>query len=411
MAKHAKLSPSAADRWMVCPGSVLLSEGIEDPSSAYADEGTAAHYLAATCLGEEKNAIDFVGGFVYLIVDNRDGSHFESFYNHLEEAHCKVLAVIEVTDEMAEFVQVYLDYVRDVVNSTEGKLFVEQSVPLTHITYEKDAFGTSDTIILTENEVIVIDLKFGRGVSVSAEKNKQMLMYASGAVERFSLVHDPKRVRLAICQPRVSRAPSEWDCSIDELRAFEDEVRKAAMLVGSDTLVPSEKGCLWCKAKGSCEALANWVQDALGADFENLVLEGAPKVEADTSLPLKMACLDTIEDWCRAVRGKVESELIAGRPVAGYKLVQGRQGARVWSNSSDVEAMMKSMCLKVDEMYDFKIISPTSAEKVLKEHPKKWEKLQPLITRSEGKVSVAPESDKRPAVVLAPSADNFDVVK
>ena len=47
MAKHAKrFSPSAAERWMTCPGSVTACLDLPNESSSYADEGTAAHYMA-----------------------------------------------------------------------------------------------------------------------------------------------------------------------------------------------------------------------------------------------------------------------------------------------------------------------------------------------------------------------------
>jgi len=422
MAKHAKLSPSSADRWMTCPGSVALSEGLEDKGSSYADEGTAAHYLASGCLQYGHNAVQFVGDKIYLWKDTRDGSHFESFSGHKAADYAELLCTFEVDDDMAGAVQVYVDYARDVVKSTGGQLLVEQSVPIDHLTGEEGATGTSDTIILTEDELIVIDLKFGRGHEVSAEGNRQMRMYASGALAEYELLYDFKRVRMAISQPRISHQPSEWTCTIEELRTFEAEVAAAATWVrqcfdkqASQELVkyiPSEDACRWCKAKATCPALANFVEDSLGSDFNNLLTAPAPKVEGVTNdvLAKKMACIDLIEMWCTAVRAKVESELLQGNEVEGYKLVQGKKGNRAWTDAEAAEALMKSMRLKVDEMYDFKLISPTKAEKVLKDNPKKWTRINSLIGQSEGKASVAPASDKREALVLNPSSNDFDVI-
>ena len=120
------------------------------------------------------------------------------------------------------------------------------------------------------------------------------------------------------------------------------------------------------------------------------------------------AAVDIIEDWCKAVRAEVERRLLHGTPVPGFKLVQGRKGSRVWANADEAEALLKALKLKQDEMYERKLISPTTAAKVLKEAPKKWERVEALITQSEGKPSVAPESDKRPALVLTPVVDEFE---
>lgn len=419
MAKHALLSPSSADRWMTCPGSVQLSEGIVEEASSYADEGTAAHHLAATCLQNGEDAAKHVGCAVYLLKRKDTGEHFEEL--HLSRTSfegvpgCEVLSILDVDEDTTDAVQVYLDYVRDVVASTGGLLLVEVSVPLSHMTGEEDAFGTSDAVIVTEDEVIVIDLKFGRGVEVSAENNRQMLMYASGALQEWQLVNDIRRVRMAISQPRISHSPSEWACDLEYLRDFEQEVRDAAVLVGSRAeslarLSPSEDACRWCKAKATCPALASYVEDSLGSDFDNLLTSAAPKVEAydNDTLAKKMACIDLIELWCGAVRAKVESELLQGREVEGYKLVQGKKGNRAWTDEALAEETMKSMRLKTDEMYTFKLISPTKAEKILKENPKKWKRVASLIGQSDGKASVAPASDKRPALVLTPTSDDFD---
>jgi hypothetical protein len=107
-----------------------------------------------------------------------------------------------------------------------------------------------------------------------------------------------------------------------------------------------------------------------------------------------------VEDWCKAIRAEIERRLLQGLSVTGYKLVEGKQGNRKWSDEAQAEAAMKSMRLKSDEMYERKVISPTAAEKVLKQTPAKWEKLQKLIVRNPGKPSVAKADDKRPALAV-----------
>lgn len=424
MAKHAKLSPSSADRWMTCPGSVALSQGIKEESSSYADEGTAAHFLGSECLKLGTDASGYVGRVIYLCLHLGSGEHFEAFTepeDSLAGMEIDVLNKFIVDVEMADHVQVYIDYVRDLVKSTGGELFVEVSVPLTHITGEEDAYGTSDTVIIAGDEIIVVDLKYGRGVEVSAERNRQLLMYASGAAHHFALMGDFKKVRMAISQPRISTLPSEWPCTIEDLREFEVDVFHRAKDVACITegtvsleanLNPSEDACRWCKAKATCPALAQKVQDEIGADFDSLLTEKEPTPDGydNELLATKMACLDLIDLWSKAVRAKVESELLSGNEVPGWKLVQGRKGSRAWANAEEAEAMLKSMRLKVEQMYDFKLISPTTAEKVLKDTPKRWARAQELIGQSEGKPSVAPVTDKRPALNVTPVADDFDAV-
>lgn len=421
MANHAILSPSSSKRWMTCPGSVILSEGIKEESSKFADEGTAAHYLAAHCLLVGDDARTHVGRTILLLDDPASGWAGELFDDEPLPPTARVLNSFKVDADLAHHVQLYLDYVRDVVTATNGELFVEVEVPLGHITGESDAEGTSDVVILAGEEIIVIDLKYGRGVEVSAVDNPQLMLYAAGARREFELAGDFQTVRMAIMQPRVSGQPSEWSIPVSTLQEFEWQAGEAASTIwrmreGEVPLVcvPDTEACRWCKAKARCAELDKKVQAEVGADFDNLLTSQAPQHEtayySDTLLAKKMACIDLIEDWCKAIRSEVEKRLLSGHPVDGYKLVQGRKGARSWSNAEEAEKLLKSMRLKIEQMYDMRLISPTTAEKVLAESPKRWEKVQQFVTQSEGKPSVAPVTDKRPAITVTPVADDFDVV-
>jgi hypothetical protein len=179
--------------------------------------------------------------------------------------------------------------------------------------------------------------------------------------------------------------------------------------------VPGEKQCRFCKAKAVCPALAKHVEEKIGADFEALAnaAEATFDVEMldNDKLGTIYESLDLIDSWAKAVRGRIEYELLNGNAVPGVKLVQGRRGARQWSSTEEAEALLKSMRLKQEQMYNFKLISPTQADKLLaKESPRRWKKVETLITQRDGSPSVAPESDKRPALVIAPPADDFEVV-
>lgn len=182
-------------------------------------------------------------------------------------------------------------------------------------------------------------------------------------------------------------------------------------------LSPGNDQCRFCKAKAICPKLTEHVLATVADDFVDVSKPVAPQLEHAAERAFDNAILgnllgaaDLIEGWCKAIRAKAEAELLAGHPVPGYKLVEGRRGSRRWANDAEVEQTMKSMRMKLEEMYDFSLISPTTAEKLHKAGtigPRQWPKLQGLITQSEGKPSVAPEADKRPALVIQATADEF----
>jgi hypothetical protein len=377
---------------MACPGSVTLEADFPDTSSAYAREGTAAHELAAMVLEDPSSTANhYVGKKI-------------AFDDHGEEV------VWPITKEMADYVDDYVSFVRE---RAVGKiLHVECKLSIGHITGEDGATGTSDVVIIDrEQEAIeVIDLKYGMGVRVDAENNEQMQFYALGALYEYELISDFSWVTMVIHQPRLNHV-SEWNIPVDQLRRFEDEARHAADKVRWEepTFNPSEKQCRFCKAKATCPALRAEVTEIVGgaATLDEFTPQTVDSQSGDNYLPMAMSKVGMVEDWCKAVRAEVERRLLAGQTVDGYKLVEGRKGNRAWSDEGAVEQLFKSFRLRQEEMYDFKLISATKAEKLLKANPKRWAKAEQLITRSDGKPSVAPATDKRPAMDVKPVLDDF----
>jgi hypothetical protein len=417
---HAKLcSPSGAEGWFACAGRVVMEAGFPDSGSEYSDDGSARHAIVARCLNTGENCTDLVGHCVNLA----DGQILP-----VNEVTWP-LGLVQYREDWVDEDQNYVDTIRALADG--GDLFVERVVNFERFTEVKgDSFGTADALIFKPlpdgtHEMIVADRKTGYH-EVPVERNKQLQLYALGGYDEFSMVYDISRVRLIIHQ----RAAPEWDCSIGDLLEFAQEARSRAITVVNAVAMhgkvdstewhatflnqqPTEDACRYCKAMATCPSMQRTVQQVVGADFSEIAageadMEWMPK--AGTDLGILMQATGLIEDWIKAVRAEVERRLLAGDEVPGFKLVLGKAGARAWKDAEEAEKQLKAMRLKVEEMYDLKLISPTSAEKLAKAKvigPRQWPKLQTLIGRSDPKPSVAPVSDKRDAYVPAPIADDF----
>lgn len=442
--QHSEWSPSGFKQIMLCPGSKVLQAGAPRSTSVYSSEGTAAHQLLTWALEQDLRAEDWLGDKI-----EADGM------------------VFVVDADMARHVQVAIDYVRD-VQGDDGILLVDRRVHFgAYLGVPDDtAFGTLDVAVIRGDEVIAIDLKYGMGVEVSAGNdqtidfgigdgnpaliarrpwpNPQLALYALGILAEVKDVADISRVRLAITQPRISVKPSEYDLSVEDLEAWAAGPAREAVgaarqalsvrdghdrMVNGETwrsafLHPGDDQCRFCKAKATCPALRAEVADtvfigsaATPEEFEVVNLNmPQPRDEFDDDrwLPACLSKVDMIEDWCKAVRAEVERRLLAGETVPGFKLVSGKQGNRAWSDPAEAEAMLKSFRLKVEEMYDLKLISPTSAEKLVKAGsigPRQWVKTEALVSRAPGKPHVAPISDPRPPLVISSVANDFTPVE
>lgn len=412
-AAHSKWSASGFEQKILCPGSHVLQQGLPNNGNAYSAEGTVAHQVLTWALQESRPATAYLGRLVQA-----DGFEFE------------------VDQDMADAVQVCIDYVTDLVGD-DGVLFADIRVNYSSYlgTEHDEAWGTADVIVARGDELIVVDYKHGRGVEVSAEKNPQMSLYALGALQAYhGLVADFTRVRMAISQPRVKRAPSEYDLTVEELEAWGRSTARSAVNTckqairlypdatdGASTwhetfLRPGEKQCKFCKAKASCPALreeiAATVFDVPPATPEEFD-DAQPATPTDPDwLANCLAKVDLIEDWCKAIRAEAERRLLAGEKVPGFKVVQGKKGARQWADAKEAEKLLReTFRLPIEKAFDLKLISPTSAEKLFKAGdigPRQWPKAQTLIVQKEGGPHVAPESDPRPALDIRPVEEDFE---
>jgi len=440
---HAVLGPSGWDRWSICPGSVVLEEGRPNPTSVYAAYGTVAHEIGAQCLIDDVDAEEFVG----------------RTFTVGEEKH-----LIAVDMEMADAVNDYVAQVRLFVPDNEIRM-IEQEVPIGHLTGETGATGTADVVGIVNGgtRLVVIDAKYGKGVQVFASSeesyapvqgrpglrfqiNGQLGMYALGALERFGMVYDEiVEVELVVIQPRLDHVDSVV-VSVEYLREFGEEVRLAAGQVAlarqfepselmqpplrltpgslnyASYLYPSEKACKFCRAKAICPALQAEVEGSMAllsgpvgaSGFEDLTLPKKaaalvpPKDVDNAKLAEAFRAIPLIEEWVSAIGAEVDRRLHDGQKIPGLYLGVGKAGRRAWADPAAAEAELRKR-YKVDEMYEKTLISPTRAEKLVKDRPKIWAKIVQTagIVQPEGKAKVCREgADKNPPYAL-PSADSF----
>lgn len=386
--KHALLSPSSAARWMRCPASVVVTRDMPEDSSPYAIEGTCAHRLAE------------------LLLNGADG--FPA-----EEA-TKVIAAGVDPDSLVEPVRVYVDYVR----SLGSEIVTEVSLDISLITKEPEARGTSDAVVFSEGVLHVCDLKYGKGEPVSAEDNPQLAIYAGAALAAFGFLGEIREVCMHIVQPRLNSI-SVWRVSVDELMAFLGEVTVAGArclrlldenrdpdTVPAEFFRPCAKACRWCRARGKCAALARYALSAAGLDLPDYT---RPAVNGFILSEL-LGKLDLVSSWIKSVEAYALEALTAGQEVPGYKLVQGKAGNRKWSDEGQADKLLKGWKVPAEYRYNKTLISPTQAEKLVKLKTlsaEQWDKLGAVITREPGHPTVAPLSDKRPAISGRPSAEDY----
>ena len=362
MAKHATLSASSSHRWLNCPPSARLCEAYEDKGSDYAAEGTEAHAL---CEYQLKQSLGI-------------------------PAETPIENLTWYDEEMEDCAAGYAAYVMELLESArqtcaDPVVLIEQRVDFSR--WVKDGFGTADCILIADGVLNIVDYKHGKGVRVSAEKNPQMMLYALGSLEIFDGIYDIESVRMTIYQPRLSNI-SVSEMSKDALLEWADTelTQKAQLAYEGKGEFHSGEWCRFCKAKAECRERAE-------ANLELAKYEFAkPPLLGDAEIADILGKVDALTAWADDVKEYALQQAVGGKKWTGWKLVEGRSNRR-YTNEDRVAAAVENAGF---DPYERNVLGITAMQKLLGKT--RFEKLlTPYIEKPQGKPTLVPESDKRPA--------------
>lgn len=372
---HALLSPSAASRWLKCTPAPRLEALFPDKTSPYAEEGTLAHELCEVLLRQAYDGVD--------LSDRVAAIRANPLYSGEMQ---------ETAEDYAAFVMERLAAARH--TTPDAQLFIEQRINLT--AYVPDGFGTVDALIIADDLVEVIDFKYGKGVAVSAERNPQMMIYALGAVSLHDALFNIRRVRLTIIQPRIHNSNS-WELVANELREWGRAVllplaRQA--FEGEGKQVTGDH-CRFCRAKGVCRALA----DEADAMVDEADATAGGKLLTAAELAERLPHFDRVESYIEAAKEAALALALDGETLPGFKVVEGRSVRKI---TDENELANRALCAGFDEAMLYKprsLETLTNLEKLIGK--KQFAAIaEGLIDKPQGKPTLVPEDDKRPAMVI-----------
>lgn len=368
---HALLSPSGAERWLNCTPSVRLEQQFPDNAGQAAAEGTLAHTLGELLLRKELKLIK-----KYQFEKQLAEIKANELYDNSMLDHC---------DDYCAFVMER--YYDAQARTKDAMIFLEQKIDLTE--YMPEGFGTTDANIIADHILDVVDLKYGKGVPVSADNNKQMMVYALGALHAFDIMFDIQIVRMTIYQPRIDNI-STWEMSVKDLREWaEKELKPRAKLAfdGAGDFNPG-KHCRFCKARGACKANAEFNLELAKYEFKDTALLKDEEI-SDILDRVKL-----FENWINGVEAYALDQAINhGKKWPGYKVVEGRSN-RKYSNEEKVAEVLTGKGYKENTIYEKSLLGIGKMEKALGKDVFN-SLLSPLIIKPAGKPALAPLSDKR----------------
>ncbi|AKA72316.1 DUF2800 domain-containing protein [Clostridium scatologenes] len=372
MPEHALLSASSSHRWLICTPSALLEENFKNESSTFAKEGTDAHALA------EYKLKKYLG-----IKIKKPKSDFD-------------------LKELEYYIDIYFDYACELISGSKTRskdpiILVEQKLDFS--SYVPEGFGTGDLVIVADGILDIVDLKYGKGVEVSAVNNPQMMLYAIGALNLFDSLYDIEKVRMTICQPRLDNI-STFEITVDELEKWaEDTVKpKAALAIKGEGEFSAGDHCRFCRAIFNCRARADENMKMAKYDFRK-----GPFL-TDDEISEILSGIDELQKWASDVQAyALDKAINENKKWQGFKLVEGRS-IRKYSDEAAVSKVLIDAGYTEDSIYSKSLLGITAMEKAIGKKKFK-DLLSDLINKPKGKLTLVVERDKRPEINNTAEAD------
>lgn len=373
---HATLSASSAHRWLSAPPLPQLEKFFPKDASPMAAEGTAAHALGECKLRK------VLGQKVKRPTSDFDNDDMEAY----TDDYCSYV--------MEEFQKVKLSH-------PGATVLIEQQLDFSK--YVPDGFGTGDCIIIADGLMHIIDFKYGKGVRVAAENNPQMKLYALGALNNYSMLYNhPATIDMTIFQPRIGNV-STWSLETDALLhwAKTELKEKAELALNGQGVV---KYGPWLQFS-NCNAVLRVRYDQY-KKLQALQLK-SPHLMSNEEIEEVLANIDDLIKWASQVKAYAQDLTINhGKQWAGFKVVEGRS-IRKYKDEAKVAQVAEANGFT--DIYLQSLLPITKLEKVMGK--KKFDELLgPYIYRPAGKLTLVPNSDKRPAVDTTNAQDEFTEV-
>lgn len=376
---HAVLSASSAHRWMHCPGSVALCRDVPDKGSKYAAEGTLAHSLAELMINYNLGRLT--------------KTEFGKKMKKLQEDPF-------YSQEMQDYIEDYVRTIWELANeakshSKDAELLTEQRLDFS--AWVPEGFGTGDVVIVYDKVIHIVDLKYGKGVGVSAEDNPQLMLYGLGALSTYDMLYDIEVVKLTIIQPRLDNI-STYEVYADDLLAWGENVVKPAAEKALMEDAPCEAGdwCRFCKVRATCRARKDAMTELAKMEFRDA------RLLEDSEIGDVLRLADQLTAWANDIKEYAQQEAENGKKWDGWKLVEGRSNRKYSDETKVAEALIKAGYAE-SLLYERKLYGITAMEKIIGKKPLA-EFCGSLIIKPAGKPVLVPESDKRPELSSTDSA-------
>ena len=379
MMAHAILSASASKRWLSCPPSARLERKFPDKAGEAAREGTLAHALAETQIRH----------YLGEITDEEEALRIETIRGNALYA-----------PEMDEYVSEYVDLCIEKINEAHGTALVEERLDFSR--WVKNGFGTGDMVIIGDGVLEIVDLKYGKGVPVSAEGNTQMQLYALGAIEQYGYIYDFDHVRMSIFQPRNGGLSTQL-MSVEELLAWGESIKPIAELAyeGKGDFKAGDH-CRFCRAAAQCKALADYNMEIAKLEFRDADLL------TDDEVSFVLERVDGLVRYAEKIKTHALEEALKGHRWPGFKVVEGRSNRKITDEAKAVK-LLRGAGYADDVIYKPLEMQTITALEKLVTKKKFGELLGSVIEKPPGKPTLVPEDDKRPE--YDPVQSEFEVME